>query len=105
LDSIATGCCLALMVQNDAVLQAFRKCPPVRSVALLIALLSLSLVHSYSAGYLLGLAFTVNAVLIALLLAVLVIHSDCSLTKLADQKWLTVVGAHSYSLYLWQQLF
>lgn len=105
LDSIATGCALALMVQNDSVRRAFRKCPPVRTVMLLIALLSLSLGLSYSAGYAVGLAFTVNAVLIALLLAILVIHSECGLTKLADQKWLTVVGAHSYSLYLWQQLF
>lgn len=107
LDTIAAGCLLALMAGNEAwrdrlnSLCAFRGAVPVYLALLILAVGLCDLSGKLSVGV----GYSVNAVLIALLLWSILLRSDSRLGQFLEQDWLVAIGIRSYSIYLWQQLF
>jgi peptidoglycan/LPS O-acetylase OafA/YrhL len=107
LDTIAWGCLLAFLTW-DAKWRARldRACsrPPLLFAAATALVASLML-SKISGKYGYGIAYSVNAALVALLMWA-VIRSPRSFPGRLLNHWsLSVIGVGSYSLYLWQQLF
>ena len=107
MDSIAAGCLLGFLAWDAAWRRRLdRLCSagwPVATVGLvLVGSLALS---GMSAKYAVGMAYSVNAICIALLTWAALTGTATRAWKLLNNKALAAVGVASYSIYLWQQLF
>lgn len=107
MDSIATGCLLAFLAWDDRWRSRLdglcrKGVAPAAAVLFLIGSLFVS---SFSAAITVGIAYTFNAICIAILVWSSLIQSDRWWTKALNQPALCAVGVGSYSIYLWQQLF
>ena len=107
LDTIAVGCLLCLLVNNDVWRERLnRVCQFRGAIAVYLGLLIISAgVCELSGKLSVGVGYSVNSVLIALLLWSVLLRSESGLGRFLEQDWLVAIGVRSYSIYLWQQLF
>jgi len=108
LDGIMTGCLLALIVDMD-LWPRFRNMAllPVAPVASILFLLFLDPAarSRWAGGYMLPIGVSLENLAIAVLLLYAVFRHQSPLGKFLNLGPLRHLGAISYSLYLWQQLF
>jgi peptidoglycan/LPS O-acetylase OafA/YrhL len=107
LDTIAFGCLLA-MISWDARWRSRleRLCASNVIVTAIFAFVVVSvLVFSRSGKYSVGMAYTLNAVCITLLIWAAVRRPMSNIGRVLNHPAIASVGALSYSLYLWQQIF
>ena len=107
LDSIAIGCLLALFAWDDGWrtrLDLFTSRSTVQLLAAAALVVSVAM-SMRSAKWAVGVAYTINAIAIAVLLWSMVRRPASRFGKALNHRWVATVGVGSYSLYLWQQLF
>jgi peptidoglycan/LPS O-acetylase OafA/YrhL len=107
LDSIATGALLSFIAWNEVTVGWLDRIVNSRLAAVTaFGMLCLSLAASgYSAKFAVGIAYSVNALCIAMLLWLAVRNPGSTVGRMLNWRPLTFVGVISYSLYLWQQIF
>jgi peptidoglycan/LPS O-acetylase OafA/YrhL len=108
LDTIMTGCLLALMIDMD-ICQRFRRvalhpASPIAAI-LFLAAVDVSASLRWRGNYTLTAGFSLENLAIAVLVLYVVFRHESPLGKLLNLKWVRHLGTISYSLYLWQQLF
>jgi peptidoglycan/LPS O-acetylase OafA/YrhL len=108
LDTIMTGCLLALMIDMD-IWRGFRRIAlhPASPIAALIFLMAVDIPASlrWRGNYTLTAGFSLENFAIAVLVLYVVFRHESPVGKLLNLKWVRHLGTISYSLYLWQQLF
>jgi peptidoglycan/LPS O-acetylase OafA/YrhL len=107
IDTIATGCLLAHLAWSERWRPYLdRYCANGNAVAATGLILTGSLaVSGYSGKFSVGIAYSLNAVCIALLAWAAMRRADTVVGRILNHRFLISVGVASYSLYLWQQLF
>ncbi|HWE95088.1 MAG TPA: acyltransferase [Tepidisphaeraceae bacterium] len=107
LDTIAFGCLLAVVACDPVWRQRLgRLCSSNRIVGLAgLGLVGSVFLSSFSAKFAVGVAYTANSALIALLLWSAVERSGSRVGRWLNHPAVAFVGVGSYSLYLWQQIF
>jgi peptidoglycan/LPS O-acetylase OafA/YrhL len=107
LDSIAVGTLLSFLTWSEQSRGKLNALINHRSVSLVaFCVLACSLIASmYSAKFAVGIAYSLNAFCIAILLWVVVTNPRSLVGIVFNWKPVEYVGTISYSLYLWQQLF
>jgi peptidoglycan/LPS O-acetylase OafA/YrhL len=106
LDSIALGCLLAILSRDGAWRARLDRWARPAAVAALGAALACSLAAwGLSTKYRVGVAYTVDAALIALLVWASVRGAGSRVGALLNHPAVVSVGVRSYSIYLWQQVF
>jgi len=107
LDVIAFGCLLAIASRSDVWRHRLDAVAGSTWGAFIaFGVLCLSLVLSqFSWKFVVGIAYTVNAASIAILVWHVVQGGNQRLRKVFNSRPVVFVGTLSYSLYLWQQLF
>jgi peptidoglycan/LPS O-acetylase OafA/YrhL len=108
LDTIAFGCMLALLSWEKPArqrLDALCRKPVLSAGAIFALVLSVIVIGPRSTIYRVGLGYTLNAALLSLLLWSAIRQSESAVGKLLNMRLMTMIGAGSYSIYLWQQIF
>jgi peptidoglycan/LPS O-acetylase OafA/YrhL len=107
LDAIAFGCLLAVVVCDPVWRQRLRRlCSSNRIIGLAaLALVGSLCLSTLSAKFSVGIAYTANSALIALLLWSAVERPGSQVGRWLNHPAVAFVGVGSYSLYLWQQIF
>lgn len=107
LDSIACGALLSFVAWDEIAAGRLDRMVNSRLVAAAaFGTLCLSLATSgFSAKFAVGIAYSVNALCIAVLLWIAVRNPESAIGKVLNWRPLAFVGVISYSLYLWQQIF
>lgn len=104
LDTIAMGCLLALLSRLSSGRAFLDRAANAETVPRYLALLAISLVLTLSSTYQLCIAYSLNAVCIALIVWGAV-RARNSMRAVLENRLFSVIGVGSYSIYLWQQLF
>jgi peptidoglycan/LPS O-acetylase OafA/YrhL len=106
IDAIATGCVLAFLACDPRWRARLDRLSDSNLTLLAVGLcLAGSLALSASAKFGVGVAYSLNAVCIAILLWAAVRRSGSRVGRILNHWTLQSIGVASYSLYLWQQLF
>ena len=108
LDTIMTGCLLSLIIDMN-IWARLRKvvlypAAPIAAITFLLAIDAPAENH-WAGKYMLPLGFSLENLAIAVLLLYVVFRHESPVGKILNLKPLRHLGAISYSLYLWQQLF
>lgn len=107
LDSIAVGTLLSFLAWSERSrlkLDALINHRPVALVASCVLCCSL-IASTYSTKFTVGIAYSLNAFCIVVLLWIVVTNPQSLIGRILNWKPIAYVGTISYSLYLWQQLF
>lgn len=106
IDTIATGCLLAVIVRNENWRARLNRITDRKfSTASIAGLLIGSVLLSSSGKYSVGVAPTVNGILISCLLWTAIVRSSQGDWTILTHSIVVKLGVMSYSIYLWQQLF
>jgi peptidoglycan/LPS O-acetylase OafA/YrhL len=107
-DSLMIGALLALVCLNEDHLRILKRLArswliPVASLCFLV--IDTSLTARFKGAYLLPIGFSLQNLIIVLLIAHVVFYEKTLLGRILNNQVVVHVGLISYSLYLWQQLF
>jgi peptidoglycan/LPS O-acetylase OafA/YrhL len=107
LDIIAFGCLLALLTWDKPWRDRLdRLCNSNKVIGASVALVIFALLVMTRSGKVgVGLTYTFNSFLIALLLWAAIRRCDTMVGRILNHRVLSGIGVISYSLYLWQQIF
>jgi peptidoglycan/LPS O-acetylase OafA/YrhL len=107
-DSLMIGCLAALLEGNPLLRQAVRhRWAPTAAYAAMffVGFVSPTLDHRFRGAYDITIGMTINGLLIAGVLIYITRNPQTRLVRFLELPWMRTIGAMSYSLYLWQQLF
>jgi peptidoglycan/LPS O-acetylase OafA/YrhL len=107
-DSLMIGALLALICFNEDHLRILKRSVSswlIPVVSLCILVIDTSLTMHFKGGYVLSIGYSLQNLMIAMLMAHVVLYDKTILGRILNCPAVVHVGLISYSLYLWQQLF
>jgi peptidoglycan/LPS O-acetylase OafA/YrhL len=107
-DSLMIGALLALICFNEDHLHILKRSVSswlIPVVSLCILVIDTSLTMHFKGGYVLSIGYSLQNLMIAMLMAHVVLYDKTILGRILNCPAVVHVGLISYSLYLWQQLF